>query len=125
VEHRQRIVRTTANFRDQLIAASLKQPAEREHGLREGPFPRSADRGLIEAPPVNKQPEPRRFDFRDQLIAASLKLATAEPPFTKAPACCLPTVTEAYLWPLVDTPTFRPCNATLLAAKFTQTWMLA
>ena len=62
------------NFRDQLIAASLKpvvglgfQPARRE-------FPRSIDRGLIEATQLAFLAFAGCAHFRDQLIAASLKL---------------------------------------------------
>ena len=60
------------HFRDQLIAASLKRQASRADT---GParFPRSADRGLIEACHSSGVTGSAAPDFRDQLIAASLK----------------------------------------------------
>ena len=67
------------DFRDQLIAASLKQSCV-QVSISSVEFPRSADRGLIEAASACRANVQSRDDFRDQLIAASLKhaLGTAQ-----------------------------------------------
>ncbi len=69
------------HFRDQLIAASLKLPPERPRLGRLAEFPRSIDRGLIEAPALPAGTEVPSPDFRDQLIAASLKQLEFSPEY--------------------------------------------
>ena len=59
-------------FRDHLIAASLKRSGNHDRSIRVGQFPRSSDRGLIEAQ-VSAWGCRVRVHFRDHLIAASLK----------------------------------------------------
>src|SRR5579872_2301374 len=60
-------------FRDHMIAASLK-PAPAEIIIAaSGVFPRSYDRGLIEAPTAPR-PAWSLSGFHDHMIAASLKL---------------------------------------------------
>ena len=63
----------TAGFRDQLIAASLKPFFKCEVFSPVETFPRSIDRGLIEARYLRRR-RTGLSGFRDQLIAASLKL---------------------------------------------------
>ena len=66
--------RLTASFRDLLIAASLKrQVAVVARGASGGDFPRSVDRGLIEADEIPALKKCHTCPFRDLLIAASLK----------------------------------------------------
>ena len=60
-------------FRDQLIAASLKRDMQRDQFAVDHSFPRSADRGLIEAALDAVVDAATASGFRDQLIAASLK----------------------------------------------------
>ena len=60
-------------FPDQLIGASLK-PGDDGHGLlHQLVFPRSADRGLIEADGQPGCRSGQAANFPDQLIGASLK----------------------------------------------------
>ena len=59
-------------FRDQLIAASLKRDRSAMTARDSSRFPRSTDRGLIEAVDPELGADRHRH-FRDQLIAASLK----------------------------------------------------
>ena len=61
-----------ADFRDQLIAAPLKQGQQASGGTNIYTFPRSADRGPIEAMPARTKKRELLY-FRDQLIAAPLK----------------------------------------------------
>ena len=66
-------------FRDQLIAASLKRRDRAEHTRADIAFPRSIDRGLIEAMRASVVLKSHLRHFRDQLIAASLKQASTAP----------------------------------------------
>ena len=63
-------------FRDQLIAAPLKRRFGRRTPPPGAPFPRSADRGPIEATWCLPRATAAAY-FRDQLIAAPLKLIPA------------------------------------------------
>ena len=74
-------------FRDQLIAASLKQEPLLQSKTWAVTFPRSIDRGLIEAH-WRRAEATAASAFRDQLIAASLKRPGAR--ITKAVAGCFP-----------------------------------
>ncbi len=60
-------------FRDQSIAASLKLLPWLHLLVEHHHFPRSIDRGLIEAYTFRTLAQCRRWPFRDQSIAASLK----------------------------------------------------
>jgi len=62
-----------AHFRDQLIAASLKRAKAYSDRRGSRQFPRSTDRGLIEARFATPTRVGGPTHFRDQLIAASLK----------------------------------------------------
>src|SRR5205807_10331631 len=66
-------------FRDQLIAASLKLRDGSRIWCTFGRFPRSIDRGLIEAS-ADLKPTSTPTNFRDQLIAASLKRLSSKHP---------------------------------------------
>ena len=52
----------------------IEAGVDSDNQLRLGEFPRSADRGIIEARAVRSRGYPVPVRFRDQLIAASLKL---------------------------------------------------
>jgi len=71
-----------AHFRDQMIAASLKHGDGAYVEREKRQFPRSNDRGLIEARDCDRVDPCGRIDFRDQMIAASLKRGF---PFTERP----------------------------------------
>src|SRR5438132_567498 len=61
------------HFRDHMIAASLKPASPCRTWPTRWAFPRSYDRGLIEAPDRAPPAAPPPADFRDHMIAASLK----------------------------------------------------
>ena len=62
-----------SGFRDQLIAAPLKRFTEWQEKHEKVRFPRSIDRGPIEAYNVYTKSLHINSRFRDQLIAAPLK----------------------------------------------------
>ena len=63
-----------ADFRDQLVAASLKLGMKEPDAYSLMEFPRPTGRGLIEAGVNASDAQSPDTDFRDQLVAASLKL---------------------------------------------------
>ncbi len=69
-------MRRTIDFRDQLIAAPLKRIDVGSVAAALRAFPRSIDRGPIEAA-RSRIGRSRTLDFRDQLIAAPLKPTSA------------------------------------------------
>ena len=66
------------DFRDLLIAASLKQKSSEDESTRTRELPRSIDRGLIEACKKIGTCFHVPASFRDLLIAASLKRANGK-----------------------------------------------
>ncbi len=67
------LLRYESYFRDQLIAASLKEDLLVGLAVLFPQFPRSIDRGLIEGIAIPVWSIGPCWHFRDQLIAASLK----------------------------------------------------
>ena len=65
--------RRERDFRDQLVAASLKRLTDDDQRLLLDAFPRPTGRGLIEAGTGADRRTAIGAHFRDQLVAASLK----------------------------------------------------
>src|SRR5579872_5671084 len=106
-------------FRDHMIAASLKPDRAANRANELNGFPRSYDRGLIEASRSCRSTHRSARGFRDHMIAASLKRVPLAAP-CRGQQCFRDHMIAASLkpiWILEPAPPFRSFRDHMIAAS--------